>query len=344
MSYTKIDKKRIQNAVKRANVEEILQTLDVRYKKHRNDDLWFKCVMRNHRNDKTASAHINCDPLNPYHGVWSCFGCNSAGTIIALIQHVRDTTFREALAITERIQHTDLPVLDDIEVEQVEVVKPFYNHRLIDLPKLAQFPTTEQEWDHEYLSYLYKRDIEWSQIQEHHIGYVDGGKYDGRIICPVLLFDELRTFVARSIVPKSDLPVLTPFEGMPGLFGSELSDVRKGPAIISEGWADALAIERVGYPNSMSCQTDRLHPDQIKFLKDFRYTIIIPDNDNGGRIFIDSLAEYIYDMQIYIARLTESKDPAESWLRNGMLEIEHAIQEAEPWKPAEEIFEIELSY
>lgn len=126
--------------------------------------------------------------------------------------------------------------------------------------------------------------------------------------------------------------------GLVGLFGSELSDPRLGPAIICEGWADALHVERLGYPNCMAIQTSNLHENQWEFIKQFEYTIVMPDGDNGGNFFIDTIAPYIDEHEFLIARVPWGKDPADSTDE----EIVEAIEEATKWAPSKQDVKLEF--
>lgn len=324
---------RISTANSRANIKKIFRLLNIRYKERFNG-LWFKCIMRNHRKDKTPSAKITIDPLSPHYGIWHCFGCKCSGNIIQLVEEWKDISFMEALTIVENnaIEYRDYDgnILTDS-------VKP-----VLQKPKLPQYyesPTDPKEWEKEYLQYLLSRRAHWNLIRRYHIGYVDAGYLYKRVILPVMLGMEYRTYIARSI--RNDIPtedkVTTAPNGKPGLFGSQFAKFTEHPAIIVEGWADKFHVDEIGYPNCMSLQTDRLHIDQFNFLKQFPYTIVIPDGDDGGKILIDSLSPYIQDYEFKIGEIPEGEDPDSTSTEI----LQDALIFAEPWKPAMYSFSVE---
>ena len=323
---------RIARAVARADVRDILDTLDIKFRQQSYGDLWYRCVVRNHRSDKTASAHIAHLPGHPHHGLWHCFGCGLSGNVVTLVQQVRDVRFKEALMMVEHHQLT----------EDVEVVKPFDKKGMRGLPVLYQSPALEEDWDQEYLSYLVKRHITWKQIVDHRIGYVDAGRLHKRIIVPVLMNHRLQTWIGRHIDPEvSDAKRYTSAPGgNVGLFGSELANPYQDPAIVCEGWADALAVERLGFSNCMAVQTSRLHPEQYKYISMFRYTIVIPDGDEAGDKFIDSLAPYVQDHPFLIAHIPDGKDPADLHPD----ELGECIDKATDWEPSGEKYGVEVDY
>jgi len=240
-----------------------------------------------------------------------------------------DIPFMEALTLVERYQ---------LEGEDPNVVKPFYKSPV--MPKFYLSPEKKSEWDERFLNYLLGRGILWEQIVGHRIGYVDAGYYNDRIVVPVMLGTQFRTFVARSINPNipPEKKVTSAKDGDPGLFGSEFAHPTKGPAIVSEGWTDALHVERIGYANSMSIQTSELHSDQFAFLKRFEYTIVLPDGDAAGRKLVDKLAPWIDDHDFLIVEIPEGNDP-DDMSDEG---LEEAIGNAKEWEPSKEDFEIEV--
>jgi 5S rRNA maturation endonuclease (ribonuclease M5) len=136
--------------------------------------------------------------------------------------------------------------------------------------------------------------------------------------------------------------VTGPKGGGQGLFGSNyLIQPKKYPAILVEGWADKIKMENVGYDNVMSIQTNKLSEDQFNFIlsKGFEYIIVIPDNDSGGNVLINSFEKYLEYLPIYVGRI-ESKDPGEA----SEEELDFAMKNIEEWKPIVEDKEIEVEY
>lgn len=314
-------RKRIERAVRMGNVRQILNDLKIPYEERKTGDLWFKCVNPMHK-ERDASAHICCMRTSHKHGVWHCFGCKDAGNIITLVRDWLQISYWEALNWVEaRIYEDDV---SPVRQEERKVTPT--------LPPKFEFYEDMDEWNPPYLEYLFNRGITWEQIVRHRIGYCDSGKYKQRVIVPVYLNGILQTWVGRHI--WGGKRVTSCHGGNVGLFGSELALPSRGPSILSEGWADALAIERLDYINSMGCQTNHLHPEQFQFIKRFEFTIVVPDGDSGGKKFIDSLAPYVDQHEFLIAEIPTGTDPAKLILQEyGGVQLEAAIQEAKEWNP-----------
>jgi DNA primase len=297
--------------------------------KRRSNELWYQCRVYNHKVKSWTSTKIISNPFNQYHGIWKCFSCGESGNIISLVQISEDVSFLEALSIVEKYQ---------LDIEE-PVVKPFYKS-IVTLPKFFQAPEKKEDWNKEYLDYMFRRGITWEQIVKHRIGYVDAGYFGNRIIAPVFLDGVMKTFIARSIIPNIDnkRKVTSAIGGEPGLFGSEFSHPAKGPAIICEGWCDALHIERIGYSNAMSIQTSKVTNEQYLFLSSFPYTIVVPDGDQAGRKFVDKLSPWIDEHKFLVAILPEGEDPDS--VSDEVLE--DAIGNAKEWQPSKDSFSIEV--
>lgn len=331
MSTTKSKKRRIQRAIDLGDVRRVLQDLQIPFEEKKPGDLWYKCINPSHR-DRDASAHICCNRVSEYHGKYNCFGCRDSGSIISLVEIQLQLDFWEAVLWVEARTYPDGIVSP---VRHIKSVKP-------ELPKEFERYENEDGWNPPYLEYLYSRGITWEQIKKHKIGYCDGGKYKLRIIVPVYLNGELQTWVGRHIWEGKRVTSCS--NGRVGLFGSSFASPTRGPAILVEGWADALAYERLGYRNVMSIQTNGLHLVQFEFIKRFDFTIAIPDGDSGGKLFINSLAPYVEQHNFMIATLPKS-DPAKLILQPGGPEIMmNAIENMSEWKPYVEARQIEYTY
>jgi len=300
-----------------ADVKLILKDIGLPFNEQSPGDLWFKCVIPSHK-DKDASAHICCNATSHHHGKWNCFGCESSGNIIGLVQDYLNISFWEALAMVEARVH-----------DGVSPVRQSKKKSLPELPREFEFYKNKDEWNPPYLNYLFGRGIHWSQIIKHNIGYCDSGRYSRRIIVPVYLNGMLQTWVGRSIIGGKRITSCK--DGYPGLFGSKYALPRLGPLFVSEGWADALAVERIGYNNSVALQTNRIHEVQFEFMKRFESVVLIPDGDEGGDRLIDSVAAYVNEQEFFIAELPRDLDPAHPKMDPDLLEM--AIEESKPWEP-----------
>ncbi len=209
----------------------------------------------------------------------------------------------------------------------------------ITLPEEFTSPPTLEEWPTKYRNYIKKRNISHYHTLKYNIGYCSEGKYRNMIIIPVTLGNNLVTWIGRHVNRKI---ITGPKNGGQGLFGSNyLIKPKEYPAILVEGWADKIRMENFGYDNVMSIQTNKLSENQFNFLlgKNFPYIVVIPDNDSGGKVLIDSLQKYIEYIPIYIGKI-ESKDPGESTEE----ELDYVMENLEEWNPTCEEKEIDVEY
>ena len=331
-TFDKAKKARLERATRMGDVRTILKDLDIKYEERKKGDIWFRCISPTHK-EKDPSAHICADRTHHKHGIYNCFGCKDSGTTIMLVRDWLGLSFWEAVLWVEARFYPD----DDVQpVRQEKSPDP-------ELPKEYEFYTDESQWNPPYLEYLYGRGITWNQIVRHKIGYCDSGQYNRRVIIPVMFNGMLQTWVGRSI--WGGKRVTSCKHGNVGLFASELANPRKGPAILCEGWADQLAIERLEFPNVMGLQTDTIHPIQFEFIKRFEFTILVGDGDDGGKYLIDSTAQYADQHTFLVAKLPPGDDPASLVLKpHGSTILSATIQDAKEWNPTvdERVVEFEF--
>lgn len=322
MTFDRTKIARLERAVRLGDVRRILKDLHIPFEERKFNDLWFKCVSPTHK-DKDPSAHICADRNHHKHGIYNCFGCRDSGNIIMLVRDWLGLTFWEAVNWVETRTYPE---------DNVQPVRQSIKIKIPTLPPNYEFYDERELWNPPYLEYLFNRGITWEQIVKHRIGYCDQGRYSRRIIIPVLLNGMLQTWIGRHIWDGKR--VTSCRNGNVGLFASELANPQKGPAILSEGWADALAIERLDFPNSMALQTNTILPEQFEFIKRFKFTILVPDGDDGGKRLIDSIAPYINQHEFFIAEITPEEDPASLVLKDhGLSMLSAAIQCASNWNP-----------
>lgn len=321
MTFDKTKRARIERAVRMADVKRILKDIKLPFREQSPGDLWFKCVLPSHK-DKDASAHVCSDTTSHNHGVWHCFGCEGAGNIVGLVCDYLNVSYWEALLMVEARVH-------DGVVSPVRQPKDSTGSAQPTIPDEFEFYNNQAKWNPPYLDYLFGRGIHWSQIVKHGIGYCDSGKYARRIIVPVYLNGILQTWVGRSIAWGKR--VTSCKNGRPGLFGSKHALPRLGPLFVTEGWADALAVERIGYNNCVALQTNRIHDTQFEFMKRFESVVLIPDGDSGGDRLIDSVATHVNEQEFFIVELPRGLDPAHPKMDPDVLEM--AIEESKPWEP-----------
>jgi DNA primase len=326
MNLTSKRKERIEHVKKLSDIHLILNDLDIEFKNN-NDDLWFKCIIPGHK-EKKPSCHIDAESGSETYGRWYCFGCQGSGDVIDLVGLTLNISFWES------INWIEARLLD----EKCLTVTQKRRNVAVTLPTRFEFYTDPKKWNPIYLDYLEEREITWKQIVRHKIGYCDSGTYQRRIIIPIKLNGSLRTWVGRTIFGGKRYTTCT--GGTAGLFGSDYANPKYGPAIVTEGWTDALRVERLGYLNVMAIQTNTIHDKQFSFLKKFKEIILIPDGDPGGDNLINSISQYISDANFSIGKLPRRKDPDTASRK----EIISAISNRIKWYPTKTRREIEFVY
>jgi 5S rRNA maturation endonuclease (ribonuclease M5) len=328
---TAFDKKKIRRrcdrVTERADVRRILIDLGLPYEEKKHGDLWFPCTIPTHK-DRDASAHIEATPGHPKHGIWNCFGCETSGDIVELVRQHLNLSFFEAILWAEHRLHSG------------EVVQRLDNSPRLKpaLPPKFKSPETREDWPERYINYLLGRGIPWWQITSHGIGYCDIGRYKGRIIVPVTLGRTLRTWVGRNT--KTGQRITSLKHGLPGLFGSQHANIKDGPAIVVEGWTDKLKVERLGFPNCMAVQTNKIHESQMEFLERFEFVILMPDGDEGGVRLVNSVSEYLDRQEFFTATIPWDTDPDSAPDE----EVVRALDNIEKWKPIGSEYEIQVIY
>jgi len=320
---------RIELAKKNADVRKILTDLQIPFKERRCGDIWFECLYGKHEHTFN-STHIEANRTKAKCGLWKCFGCDINGDILDLILKGSNLEFSEALLWLEARQ------IDPMAEFVSPLDKPIRN---IKLPPKFESPDTIDDWDTDYLNYLQGRGITWYQIKHFGIGYCDRGKYRNRVIIPVYLKHQLRTWIGRNITSKGSR-ITSCSNGLVGIFGSQHMNPDNGPAIIVEGWADALHLDRLGYANVGSAQTNKLIDDQMDFLEQFTTIIVMPDGDEGGDNFVNSLTPYLHRSRFFIAMIPRGKDPDNCTPE----EIRFSMNNIDRWAPVVRRREIEIEY
>lgn len=294
--------------------------------------MWFNCIYPQHK-ERLPSSKITIDPYSEYCGIFHCFGCKRSGTIIDIVrEHMHNEFWEAVLWLESRVNEEELIYNYYDSYKRIQKTN-------ITLPEEFDSPSSFDKWPKRFVKYLKKRKVTHFQTLKYNIGYCSYGKHKNMIIVPITLGNKLVTWAGRHIFRKVHSSAN---KGGIGLFGSNyLIETRKYPAIIVEGWADKIKMENIGYDNVMSIQTNKLMEDQFNYIieRNFPYMIVMPDNDLGGNVLIDSLGKYIEYIPIYIATI-ESKDPGEATEE----ELHSAMENIKEWEPTKEIKELEVDY
>jgi DNA primase len=267
--------------------------------------------------ERTPSLSVNVNK-----GVFLCHGCGEKGRSWKLAARLEGVSIREAAA---RYGGEGV-VLNNFEEksEAVRLPEPF-----VSLPSDGYFGRRA-------MAYLVGRGITREQMLRHRIGFCARGEYARRIIIPVVTQGKLRTFIARDFEGRAKKRVLYPpgSEGVMAIFGYDFYRSAK-IIIITEGWADALAVERVienepifkKHLGVVAINGSSLSDEKLLMMKKFRKFLLMLDKaaNNEALKMKDELS--IFNRPIAILKI-EDKDPAVTsserlvgLLRKGMIEI-----------------------
>jgi hypothetical protein len=273
--------------------------------------------------------------VNATTGLWLCYRCEERGNKWSLLEKV--------LGIdpirTGYIIRTKLDSVEDGRGPQLGpgplTKPPWLPTGFVTLPPFSSGALSQTLYDsYSYHRYLIRRRFSALHIQMFRIGYAPGNPaYDWRVIIPVFMHGQLRSFVARSIYdecfrchagavgfppicecPVGWLRVLYP----PGSKMSELlfnldSVDRGSDAILVEGVFDAMRVSPT-LGNVVATFGSHLSQTQRSLLRraGVETVIIMFDGDEAGRAGTAKAAEELRSdlFRVRIVDLPDGTDPA----------------------------------
>lgn len=295
------------------DVELLLRELGATIKRKSRDEITIKCLNPDHE-DRHASCNYNIKKHT-----WNCLGCEWKGSLFSLVMLTKGIDYRSALkwlkkytGVSERV-HDDDMLMKSLEYKKtMKLIKAMNVDKETDLPN--QYENDFKLANPEIVKYIKKRKINKLILKKYFIGFCNAGYYKDRIIIPVIHFDKIVGFVARSTWEmENDYDDRYLFENdavvgsmIWGLFNNH----NKSKPVFVEGSFDALRLRSYGL-NSYSCLSNNVSETQSKLIKKhFDSEIyIMPDADAGGVVmkkrFHEELSHY---KKIYVCSI-DSPDP-----------------------------------
>lgn len=277
-------------------------------------------------NDDRPRLYISTE-----RGNWICFHCSEQGNLYRFIQVATGAPTSEAFELQQRLTSTDAEEPDDFfDVRHLE--KKQAPATALTLP--MSFRPAGPNMPTEFKQYLASRGIGEAVAALRGIGYSESGRYAKRIIIPVINDGHLHTFIARTILtqcpncmelldactcsPIKYPKVLTPSTkngATPALaiynYDQVLASTNR-PAIVMEGWADALA----SYPDqAVALMGSKVSRTQLMLLtilgRNSHGLILCLDGDFAGYNGATKIAEALSAelIKVRVAILPMSKDP-----------------------------------
>ena len=237
--------------------------------------------------------------INIQSGKWHCWVSNVGGrNLFQLFSKVGASKqhFDELIVLVD-----DIPYYKQNKDSKEEIVK---------LPK--EFKSLCNGGDsivkRHALNYLYKREIDDSDILKYNIGYCDGGLYSNRIIIPSYDADgKLNFFVGRDFYNSKMKYRNSPTTK--NIIGFDLFINWDEPIILCEGVFDAMAFKRNAIPlfgkNIMSSLQKKIIETKVK--------VIYLALDNDALEDTIKISEYFINNGIDVRMMKfKEKDPSET--------------------------------
>jgi len=249
----------------------------------------FFCPMANHKNDKNPSFNVNF-----HEGIYHCFGCGASGTIRGLCKELRGKSAAELLGLssssgfhfTQNPNYKPFSLEDKIKEDTKYEEEASLSVRGVALPYYRVPKAT---------SYLESRAIERREadamkMQYVEEAYINGTYFKERLLVPVYNSKgNVINIEGRDVTRKQQAKCLYPKGTIKTIYEHWKLDKEK-PLFIVEGLMD-LAVLRSDdfFANSSAIFGVQVTSYQISLLNTFKEVILIPDNDEAGRMSIELL-------------------------------------------------------
>jgi Toprim-like len=214
-----------------------------------------------------------------------CFSCKNGGTLVQLVEEVRNVTREEARAWLETIGDRPPPPVLRVRFDPV-------GPRRFALPAGVEFMPM-RDWNSVARDYAERRGITDEQVERWGIGVAHEGRLANRIVVPIrdlrgrVTNYSARTFVndpvrylAASERERPDLSVMWGEEQ----WSSDL--IGRAIVVVVEGVLNGLAFERALAPSSLlsfaALQGSDVDDRKMAKLASFRTVVVATDNDRAG--------------------------------------------------------------
>lgn len=244
------------------------------------------------------------------HHPFSCFVCGS-GSLLSLTMKVRKLNSREALELIlkyggydEGVRDTfDLPDPDELarlQARKKEVTS-------LEYEGIEGWPLYSP-YEGKRIKFL-KRKLGFTEkhIIKCRLGF---DKIQKRITYPWIWNNKLVGITGRAV--KDDFIKTKPYFGFQKTKYLYMpSRKNKKLLVLVEGEKDAVSVARC-YCEVASPGFNKITERQANLIvENYEEIIIYPDNDEGGRVFIERVALKLRDLKLYLA-IGKSKDPGEA--------------------------------
>lgn len=318
--------------------------------------------------EKTPSFNVREET-----GRYKCFGCDASGDIFTFVQQIQHTDFVgavETLASQAGIQLTYTSGGQQRDrarrgrlVAAMETAVEWYHQRLLtgsdagaarsylrargltgDDVRTFRIGWAPDGWDALATAGIAPAD----DLDAAGLVFTNrrGRRQDAfraRIVFPIFTADGEPVALGGRILPGSDdpakyknsteTPIYTKSRTLYGLNWAKGDIVRRGVAVVCEGYTDVIGFHRSGVPLAVATCGTAFTEDHVKLLKRYTSKVVLAfDADAAGQGAAERFYEWerAYDIEVAVARLPEGRDPGD--LAQSDPEALHtAVETAEPF-------------
>jgi DNA primase len=277
---------------------------------------------------------IDCGDYWKFRSPWradndpSCICYKSSGYVIDFGGNFRGGMKRFVFAVTGKSFDKEFPGLSSTTLDWGSRGPRTVTSRTEPrIPTISISGRIDRVYDNpDALRYCYSRHMTDAIIKDFELSYLSWGTLNGslspwtrRLLIPVKEAGNTLSIEGRDITRQQEKKALYPRGCTTNtLFNFDRLD-RSKPLVVVEGIMDLIPVYQVTQ-NVTSVFGISITQRQKQLLKSFPDLILLPDSDDGGERFIDTVDEF-YEEEFRVARVPE-KDPGDSTLEHIRAAIE----------------------
>ncbi len=275
------------------DVEQVLLGANIRFTDH-GSYVKIRCVNPHHPGgDVHPSMTVKKDS-----GYFKCWSCGFKGGFKKLCRIIGgDLSIADSLLWN----YTNRNITEGKKEYKIEALGEFYS--VYDNPSV--------------MAYLRERNVTDEFIDNFELAYINriqinGSFWKNRVCIPIYEAGNLVNIEGRDYTKQQTKKVLYPKNSKAGvIFNFDDLDLTK-PVVLVEGVMDLPGLYQV-YKNVGAVFGNQLSMQQIDDINKIEKLIVIPDNDAGGRVLVNTIDEhYAKDFEVCsYDKLPDKKDPGQ---------------------------------
>jgi len=331
------DNIKLMNAYESLNPEILLDMLGIQ-SELKSDELFFLCPNPDHA-DSNPSCSLNINPTSTFFLKYSCFGCQTSGSLIDLIKLVKECSFNEArkliIQTAEEGGEWMMPEWANVR-KDIEEVK-------IELPKEFVKFTNE---DNYYTDYLINRGLNYNDLTEQGWGYCATGLCKKRVVLPIYVDGKLVNYYARHISTKNKANKVWNATGSKMdkvVWDYHSIDFEKDYIWITESVFNRVSLLKASADNVICLFGDKLSDKKFEMLDKFKEIRVVPDGDRASKKLVETIFNYYgKEKTVKIVEIPKGED-ANSVTLNDLKELLKALKKVRSNDFRSHLIEIDYS-